>query len=130
VERRLGRTSDFAHGTSVHEDQITESASEQPVSLLSPQEVAELAETDILCVHRNLKPFRAHRMDWREYDALKKLTTIPSPPLQALPAPPQIQPLAATTAPAQTDFIDIDEIQRQQRAISSVRTAAQKAVEK
>jgi type IV secretory pathway TraG/TraD family ATPase VirD4 len=34
VERRLGRTSDFAHGTSVHDDQMTESESEQAVSLL------------------------------------------------------------------------------------------------
>src|SRR3954451_25101652 len=87
VERRLGRTSDFAHSTSVHDDQTTESESEQAVSLLSPQEVAELSETEILCVHRNLKPFRARRMDWREYEELKQLTTIPPPPLQALPAP-------------------------------------------
>ena len=130
VERRLGRTSDFAHATSVHDDQTTESESEQAVSLLSPQEVAELSETEILCVHRNLKPFRARRMDWREYDELKQLTKIPPPPLQALPAPPQIPPLAATTAPARIDFIDIDEIQRKQHSIFSLRTAAQKAVEK
>src|SRR5918912_4597263 len=84
VERRLGKTSDFAHGTSVHEDQTTESESEQAVSLLSPQEVAELSETEILCVHRNLKPFRARRMDWREYEALAALTKMPAPPLQAL----------------------------------------------
>jgi len=130
VERRLGTTSDFAHGISVHDDQTTESESEQAVSLLSPQEVAELSETEILCVHRNLKPFRATRMDWREYEALAALTKLSAPLLQALPPPPQIQPLAASTPASQIDFIDIDALQRKQRTTVSQRTAVQEVVEK
>ncbi len=57
--------------------------------LLTPQEVAELAETEILCVHRNLKPFGARRMDWREYGELKRLANIPPPRLSLLAPAPQ-----------------------------------------
>ena len=110
VERRLGRTSDFAHATSVHDDQTTESESEQAVPLLTPQEVAELAETEILCVHRNLKPFRARRMDWREYEELKKLANIPPPRLSLLAPAPQILPLGGNKTPSRINFVDIDKI--------------------
>jgi type IV secretory pathway TraG/TraD family ATPase VirD4 len=130
VERRLGRTSDFARGTSVHDGQTTESESEQAVPLLSPQEIAELPETDILCVHRNLKPFRARRMDWREYKVLERFARIPSPRLQTLPAPAQIMPLPATKGPSRVDFVDIDQLQRKQRPVFSQRTKAKKAREK
>ncbi|MBV9481640.1 MAG: type IV secretory system conjugative DNA transfer family protein [Acidobacteria bacterium] len=99
VGRRLGYKSDYAHATSVHDTQTTESQSEQAILLFTPQEVSELSETEILCVHRNLKPFRARRTDWREYDDLIALVKIPAPALATLAEAPQIMPLTPNHQP-------------------------------
>ena len=109
VERRLGRKSDFAHSKSVHETQTTEGESEQAVSLMTPQEITELSENEILVVHRNLKPFRAKRMNWLNYPSLKRLGAIPPPEAKPLPPPPAIEPITGKPA-IKTEFVDIDEM--------------------
>lgn len=112
VERRLGRKSEYSHSTSSHEDhQTSESQTEQAVSVLTPQEISELSKTDILCVHRDLKPFRAKRMDWRNYPQLVRQTKIPPPQLQTIPALPPLPPVK-TGKPFTPDFVDIDEMTR------------------
>jgi type IV secretory pathway TraG/TraD family ATPase VirD4 len=114
VERRLGRKSEFAHSKSVHEQATTEGQSEQAVPLLSPQEITELAETEILCVHRNRKPFRARRMDWRDFASLRQLGGLPAPEVPPLPPPPVIAPLSKETD-FRPDFVDIDKIVKGRR---------------
>jgi type IV secretory pathway TraG/TraD family ATPase VirD4 len=124
VTRRLGQKSDYAHATSTHDTQTTESASEQAVALLTPQEVAELSETEILCMHRNLKPFRARRMDWREYAALKALVQIEVPPLPKLPPAPRILPLVPADPPqppVRLPMPDLKAIRRQQHSTFAMR---------
>jgi type IV secretion system protein VirD4 len=107
VERRLGRKSEFAHSKSVHEQATTEGQSEQAVPLLSPQEITELSETEILCVHRNHKPFRAKRMDWRDFASLRQLGGLPPLAVPALAPAPIIAPLSKETN-FRPDFVDID----------------------
>jgi type IV secretory pathway TraG/TraD family ATPase VirD4 len=118
VTRRLGQKSEYAHGSSTHDDDTTESESEQAVALLTPQEVAELSETEILCLHRNLKPIRGHRMDWREYKDLKTLAHIQAPQLPALAPVPRILPLASShpPEPVRIHVPDLKAMRRQQHS--------------
>jgi len=53
------------------------------------QDVAELADEEIIVLHRNRKPIRAKRMDWRDYPELARLTTEAPGPLPVLPDPEQ-----------------------------------------
>jgi type IV secretory pathway TraG/TraD family ATPase VirD4 len=123
VTRRLGQKSGYAHGTSTHGDHTTESESEQAVALLTPQEVAELSETEILCVHRNLKPFRARRMDWREYAELKTLVALPAPQLPTLQPAPRIVPLLPEKSqePVRIHMPDLKAMRRQQHSTYAMR---------
>ena len=43
---------------------------EQAVSLMTVQDIAELADEEIIVLHRNRKPIRAKRMDWRDFPQL------------------------------------------------------------
>jgi hypothetical protein len=44
-----------------------------------------MRDEDIIGLHRLLPPFRAKRMDWRQYPILKKRKAIPPPLLPLLP---------------------------------------------
>jgi type IV secretory pathway TraG/TraD family ATPase VirD4 len=82
IEKRMVRKSEYAHSKTLHEDQQTAAGeSEQGVPLMTVQDISELSETDIIGTHRNLKPFRAKRMDWRQFPNLAIRTKIPSPQL-------------------------------------------------
>jgi hypothetical protein len=81
---------------------------EQAVPLQTVQDISELDETGIIGVHRNFKPFRAKRMDWRAFPHLVQLTTKPPPPLPILPEPPEIPPLAVKSTIAFPECIDPD----------------------
>jgi type IV secretory pathway TraG/TraD family ATPase VirD4 len=86
IQERLGRQSAYAHSTT--ERQGTEASSglsEQPVPLLTAQEIMQLADEEILCFHRRLPPFQIRRMDWRQHPALTERRNLPPPQLQPLP---------------------------------------------
>jgi type IV secretory pathway TraG/TraD family ATPase VirD4 len=85
-------------------EETAEGESEQAVPLMTVQDITELAETEIIGIHRNLKPFRAKRMDWRDYPHLVARTKISPPELSALPPAPQISPL-----PTETAVFDLDD---------------------
>jgi hypothetical protein len=42
-------------------------------------------DEDIICFHRRLPPFRARRMDWRDFTKLAGRRGLPAPQLQPLP---------------------------------------------
>jgi hypothetical protein len=71
---------------------------------MTVQDITELSETAIIGIHRNLKPFRARRMDWRDYPHLVARTKFPPPQLPELPPAPDIP---ALTHEAEAIF-DID----------------------
>ena len=87
LERSLGRRSGYAHSESVGEGSYTsEGLSEQAVPLMTAQAIKQMADEDIIGFHRRMPPFRAKRMDWRDFPELAKRRGIRPPQLPALPA--------------------------------------------
>ena len=106
LEKRVGRKSDYAHSKTRHGSHETaEGETEQGVSLMTVQDITELAEAEIIGLHRTLKPFRAKRLDWRQHPELAARTKIPPPVLPVLPSAPAVAPLATGAA---AGFFDID----------------------
>jgi hypothetical protein len=96
VEKRLGKKSDYAHSKTMHgHEEHSEGEVEQAVSLMTAQDVAELADEEIIVLHRNRKPIRAKRMDWRDFPELTRLTTEPPSALPILQEPEAIADLPA-----------------------------------
>jgi len=106
LEKRVGRKSDYAHSKTLHDGRETAAGeTEQGISLLTVQDITELAESEIIGLHRALKPFRAHRLDWRRHPHFAARTKIPPPELPLLPPAPVVTPLANG---AEAGFFDID----------------------
>jgi type IV secretory pathway TraG/TraD family ATPase VirD4 len=94
IEKRLGRKSEYAHSKTSHDGhEQSEGESETGVPLLTAQDISELDDTEIILLHRKLKPIRAKRTDWREYPELSDRTKIPPPLLSNLPKLPDLPPL-------------------------------------
>ncbi len=86
LQRCLGNHSGFAHSKTEHGgEQTSQGQVEQAVALMTAQAIKQLGDTDIIGFHRNLPPFRAHRMDWRRFPLLVKRQRIPPPRLPLLP---------------------------------------------
>jgi type IV secretion system protein VirD4 len=86
LEERCGRQSAYAHTTTEQKDgRTSEGRSEQPVPLVSAQDVLRYADHEIIGFHRALPPFKLHRMDWREHSLLQKRRSAPPPKLETLP---------------------------------------------
>jgi type IV secretion system protein VirD4 len=87
LERSLGKESRFAHSQSTYQGaEKSQGLSEQAVPLMTAQEVKQLSPEDILGFFANRPPFKARRMDWRAFPALRERRAIPPPPLSPLPA--------------------------------------------
>jgi type IV secretion system protein VirD4 len=87
LEKRLGRRSDYAHSHTLRDGQeASEGRSEQGVALLTSQDIALLSDTQLLAFHRDNRPMRLSRLDWREHPLLAKRQAMPPPALQPLPA--------------------------------------------
>ena len=68
VERSLGRRSGYAHSQTLHSgEETSEGRSERPIPLLSSQDIALLQDEDVLAFHRNNRPLKLRRMDWRDH---------------------------------------------------------------
>ena len=86
IQERLGKQSAYAHSTT--ERQGTEGSqglSEQPIPLLTAQEIMQLSDEEIICFHRRLPPFQIRRMDWRNHPFLTQRHSLPVPELRPLP---------------------------------------------
>lgn len=119
LERRLGRTSQYARShTEREEGKVSEGLSEQGVPLLTAQKIMELPDEDVIAFHRNLPPMRLKRMDWRKNVSLSRRHNMKPP---ALPALPPVTNLTIPNADPLTDdsLIDPDDIQRNRWPISS-----------
>jgi len=62
---------------------------------MTVQDIAELADEEIIVLHRNRKPIRAKRMDWRDFPQLARLTTEQPSLLPILQEPEAIADLSA-----------------------------------
>jgi type IV secretion system protein VirD4 len=82
----LGRKSDYARSETLREGAATsEGRSEQGIPLMTAQDIKQLRDEDIIGFHRLLPPFRAKRMDWRNFPVLSERQAIPPPQLATLP---------------------------------------------
>jgi type IV secretory pathway TraG/TraD family ATPase VirD4 len=85
LERALGKKSAYAHSKTVREaGEGTSGLSEQAVPLMTAQEIKQLSDEEILGFHRRLPPFKARRMDWRDFPTLAKRQAMPAPKLYLL----------------------------------------------
>ena len=91
IEELLGEISRFAHSETAHHSRETaEGKSEKGVPLLSAWDIRRMRDEDILIFHREIPPFRAERMDWRDFPSLVARTKQSPPELHDLPAIPDI----------------------------------------
>jgi type IV secretory pathway TraG/TraD family ATPase VirD4 len=73
LQHCLGRKSDYARSETLREGTATsEGRSEQGIPLMTAQDIKQLKDEDIIGFHRLLPPFRAKRMDWRNFPPLYK----------------------------------------------------------
>jgi type IV secretion system protein VirD4 len=98
LEERLGSVSAYAHSQTLHSgEETSEGRSERPIPLLSSQEITQLQDEDVIVWHRNYKPMKVKRMDWRAFGLLKKRHSYEPPPLIPLPPITDIEQLKLKT---------------------------------
>jgi hypothetical protein len=98
LEDFLGSASAYAHSQTLHSgEETSEGKSERPRPLLSIQEITQLKDTDVLVWHRDYKPLKLKRMDWRAFDLLKQRRSLKASELQSLPPITDIKPLKQQT---------------------------------
>jgi type IV secretory pathway TraG/TraD family ATPase VirD4 len=83
-----------------HGEETSEGRSERPTPLLASQDIALLTDQDVIAFHRNYRPLKLRRMDWRDYPLLTKRRTITPPPVAKLP--PVTEDERRTTTPLTT----------------------------
>jgi type IV secretion system protein VirD4 len=109
VQKRGGSKSEYAHSKTMHGDEEAAAGEvEQAVPLVTLQDVTELDLEEVICFHRNVKPYRGKRIDMREYPELYKQTKLPPPLLPSLPNPPEIPSLPEEEKPQADAFGPMD----------------------
>jgi type IV secretory pathway TraG/TraD family ATPase VirD4 len=86
LEERLGSVSAYARSQTLrHGDETSEGRSERPIPLLSSQDIALLSDEQVIAFHRNYRPMKLTRCDWRKYPSLAKRQGMQPPALSRLP---------------------------------------------
>src|SRR3954452_21851540 len=67
IEELCGEVSRFAHSeTAYHGKDASEGKSEKAVPVLSAWDVRRMQDEEVVILHRQLPPFKARRIDWRD----------------------------------------------------------------
>jgi type IV secretion system protein VirD4 len=91
ISDTLGFTSGYSHSQTTREGEVaSEGRSEQAVAVLTPRELMELGDRDIIFFVRNLKPGRGERLEHWGFPVLEKRRAMPPPPVKQLPPVPDI----------------------------------------
>ena len=109
LEERLGQYSAWAHSQTTHAGtQTSEGQQERSIPLLTAWQIQRMADEDIIGFHRALPPFRAKRMDWRNFPHLIRRTKLQPPQLPYLAGLPSLlsESVRDITLP---EIIDADE---------------------
>ena len=86
LEDRLGSVSAYARSHTLHHgDETSEGRSERPIPLLSSQDITLMSDDQVIAFHRNYRPMRLTRCDFRQHPILDKRRRIPPPTLSPLP---------------------------------------------
>src|SRR5712691_2298750 len=111
LEDRLGSVSAYARSHTLHHgDETSEGRSERPIPLLSSQDIALLTDDQVIAFHRNYRPMRLTRFDWRQHPTLAKRRRIPTRRLSPLPSlDGGEKTLWQATAAEHDGYIDLEE---------------------
>jgi type IV secretion system protein VirD4 len=91
MEDNLGLRSDFARSESMREGQeSSEGKSEQAIPLIPSYLISQMRDTDIIGFHRNLPPFKAHRLDPRDFPLILQRRSLPPPEVAKLECAPRL----------------------------------------
>jgi type IV secretion system protein VirD4 len=124
LEARLGTASVYAHSQTLrHGEETSEGRSERPTPLLTSQDIALLTDQDVIAFHRNYRPLKLTRMDWRDYPLLTKRRTITPPSVEKLP-PLTDEEMRTTTLMTHNSPTDDDEGLINPQEIAKRRTPA------
>ena len=86
LEDDLGEKTEWSHSrTDYHGIKASEGVTEKGVSLMTAQAIRGLKDEEILVRHRDLWPFKAHRMKPSHYPELERRIRIKPPPVKPLP---------------------------------------------
>ena len=86
LEERIGNVSAYARSQTLHRgDETSEGRSERPIPLLSSQDIVLMSDEQVIAFHRNYRPMRLTRCDWRQHPILAKRRRIPPRKLSPLP---------------------------------------------
>jgi len=100
IEELCGEISRFAKSeTAYHGKEPTEGKSEKAVPVLSAWDIRRMKDEEVIILTRDLPPFKAYRVDWRDFPQLVTRTGIPPPALSPLPEVSEIRPLADGQTP-------------------------------
>lgn len=110
LEERLGSVSAYARSHTLrHGDEMSEGRSERPIPLLSSQDIALLSDEQVIAFHRNYRPMKLTRCDWRKYPNLVKRQGMKPPPVSSLPSLDRRAYTASKTiGKSQQGYIDPD----------------------
>jgi type IV secretion system protein VirD4 len=82
----LGYKSDYAHSQTLRNgEETSQGLTEHGIYLMTPQEIQQMPDEQIIGFHRQLPPFLGTRMDWRHFPVLAQRQSMPPPELSPLP---------------------------------------------
>jgi type IV secretory pathway TraG/TraD family ATPase VirD4 len=109
LEASLGETSGFARSETAHEgEQTSEGKSERAIPLLTAWDIQRLKDNEIIGLHRDIPPFRGHRMNYLNFPELVSRSQIPAPQASPVPDVPDIPDLSEQSREPAQEFIDPD----------------------
>jgi type IV secretory pathway TraG/TraD family ATPase VirD4 len=85
IEEALGYTSGFAHSKNEHEGSTSSGENETKIPLMPAHEIKMIGNDEVIAFRSDFWPFRAKRLDWRDFPQLKQRANIPPPSIPVLP---------------------------------------------
>jgi type IV secretion system protein VirD4 len=86
IEETLGYKSGFAHSKNEHGGSTSNGESETKIALMPAHEIKNIGNDEVIGFRSDLWPFRAKRLDWRDFPELKRRANIAPPPIPVLPS--------------------------------------------
>jgi type IV secretory pathway TraG/TraD family ATPase VirD4 len=88
IEEALGYKSGFAHSKNEHEGGTSSGENETKIPLMPAHEIKMIGNDEIIGFRSGYWPFRAKRLDWRDFPQLKKRANMQPPKIPVLPSIP------------------------------------------
>lgn len=109
VARRLGEKSAFARSTTLRDgEETSEGRSERAIPLLTPQDIMQLEDEEIIAFHRKLPPCKLKRIDWRTSPLFRERVSLQPPAVFPLPETPQLS--FQTEGETPQEYVDPDRL--------------------